>query len=451
MTAPTTLDYCDRCAQEVPVLVAGIGSLVCDDCRHCYVCSESVAGTLTLVGEQVMCDGCHNDLAACDSCSTRVLYSSDLRSTLSGVSVCESCADELYTCDECGDLGGEDDLTHTQDGSTVCDDCRYSDYHACEHCEEWIRDGDCCEDEDCQYRDSSGDYGGMVRDYGYKPEPRFHGSGRVFLGMELEVNHADYSCAEIATNELGSLGYLKEDSSLDDGFEIVTHPMTHAYAAEDFPWSMLTALRNEGARSSGAGLHVHVNRSAFDGPSHVYRWLRLVYRNEQALTALSRRGSYELNEWAAFDRYTSRAAKEHAKGSRGGKRHAAVNVTNNATFEVRLFASSLRRQSVRAALDFVDASVEYTRHLTVPVILAGGWAWAAFRTWVGEREEYAALTAEMGRRATTERETVPPRARRIGWERPNRPPVRQVPARDEYGYVDCPCQSCREATTRIEV
>jgi hypothetical protein len=210
--------------------------------------------------------------------------------------------------------------------------------------------------------------------------------------MELELNYADGQCAQIASQELGQLGYLKEDCSLADGFEIVTHPMTHEYASESFPWSMLRDLRCAGADADGAGMHVHVNRDAFDGPAHVYRWMQLIYRNADGVSGVARRRSYE---WASFSHAKRPNLKASAKGDRDGERYSAINVQNWATFEVRVFAASLDTQEVRAALDLVAASVEYTRHLTVPVILAGGWTWDAFRTWVDARPEYSALSEEM--------------------------------------------------------
>lgn len=171
----------------------------------------------------------------------------------------------------------------------------------------------------------------IINSYSYRPRPQFHGDGRVYLGMELEINtsgsfNSTSSLAYVAHNALGGLGYLKEDSSVS-GFELVTHPMTHAYAAESFPWPLLEELAEYGCRGDD-GLHVHVNRDAFDSPSHIFRWLRFIYRNRQAITLLSRRHRDDLNEWASFTNYSSELpfCKQHAKGSRDGARYSAVNV-----------------------------------------------------------------------------------------------------------------------------
>jgi hypothetical protein len=90
------------------------------------------------------------------------------------------------------------------------------------------------------------------------------------------------------------------------------------------------------------------------------------------------------------------AAKDHAKGNRYADRYAAINVTNYATFEVRVFASTLNRTELMAALDLVAASVEYTRSLSVSAIARrDGWSWSAFTAWASQRPEYAALNTEM--------------------------------------------------------
>jgi len=106
--------------------------------------------------------------------------------------------------------------------------------------------------------------------------------------------------------------------------------------------------------------------------------------------ALARR---ESRDWAPFLDDDRRAVKDYAKGHRHcGYRYRAINVTNRDTFELRIFAGSLRPVEVAAALGFAEASVEYTRRLSVPAIVrAGGWGWPAFTTWLDERPEYAPL------------------------------------------------------------
>lgn len=335
------------------------------------------------------CRRCYEYCPQCERCARRAYQ---LYNTVTGLGLCNDCIRPYtYCCNHCGLYSRREMETVGYD--RVCDSCLSDDYHGCDGCGQWVRDGydcdSCYSDDDDDERSSD-----HIHYYSYKPNPRFHGTSesKLFMGMELELNRAGYRCAEIANGHLGDLGYLKDDSSLDSGFEIVTHPMTHEYARTEFPWEMLRELRNEGARPGDAGLHVHVSRDAFSSPSHVYRWMKLIYRNEDPVCGIARRQG---STWAKFNETARKGVKEHCKGGTRGDRYSAINCQNYTTFEMRIFASSLDRQEVMAALDLVAASVEYTRNLTIPVILSGGWDWEAFKIWVSERDEYAALAAEM--------------------------------------------------------
>ncbi|MBY8863549.1 hypothetical protein K7711_44270 [Nocardia sp. CA2R105] len=236
-----------------------------------------------------------------------------------------------------------------------------------------------------------------MHDYYYKPAPRFHGRGPVFLGFELEIKTPPRvlsACVDLALDQLGGLGYLKEDSSIGCGFELVTHPMDYTYAFERFPWSLLPALAGEGAYTDRhVGLHVHVSRAGFCSPVHAYRWFKLLYRNQARATVLARR---DPSSWASFDLRARSHTADIVKGDRGFGRFQAINAEPEHTYEVRIFASSLRPQQVQAALGFVDATVEYTRTLTSgDIARRRGWEWTAFTAWLRTRPDYAPLLIEL--------------------------------------------------------
>lgn len=250
----------------------------------------------------------------------------------------------------------------------------------------------------------------LIHSYSFTPDWRMNGTDSpVFMGAELEVENergvmGTMEAAELAISCLSRdagpeyYGFLKDDGSIGDGFEIVTHPMTYRYAVEQFPWDMLSQLYRAGFRgASNCGLHIHVSRSAFDGPGHIYRWLKFIYRNPTPIQALARRGSVNYSRWDGDVRMN---AKEHAKGSTNAPRYVAVNVQNVSTLEVRMFRSSLNVQSVQAAFAFVDSSVEYTRQLTCQDIAGNnGWSWKAYFDYVQKaKDRWAALVAEVDRR-----------------------------------------------------
>lgn len=312
-------------------------------------------------------------------------------------------------CDRCHDSVPLSHTVETVRGSTICESCRGAFYSQCGGCDGWNRDGDrcgnnCCDPDSCDCDDchpdsdyTDTDLSDLVHDYYFKPQPVFHGDGPLFLGCEIEIETPhdwERECAETAVSHLGSLGYLKCDSSITCGFEIVTHPMSYDWAIANFPWQMLGRLDEYGCDTTDStGLHVHVSRAGFSSPCHIYRWMKFIYRNQPHVTKVARRSSAE---WAAFTDDGRKAVKDYAKGFRGHDRHRAINTNNYDTFELRVFASSLNPGEVKAALGFTAASVEYTRHLSFRhVAHRGGWTWPAFTTWLDGQSAYQPLRDQL--------------------------------------------------------
>ncbi|GAA0475642.1 hypothetical protein Aca07nite_84590 [Actinoplanes capillaceus] len=298
--------------------------------------------------------------------------------------------DDCLTCCGCNEPTPSDDLTTTIDSDDVCWTCLERSYWQCLGCFAWNSDNDSRCRNGCDNRSDLI----LIYDHDYKPEPEFHGKGPLHLGVELEIHtpHDTGNCAEIAMDHLGSLGYLKNDASVSDGFEIVTHPMSYTWALDNFPWDMLAKLEDAGCSTSeDTGLHVHVSRAGFDSPCHVFRWMKFIYRNRSQVIRLARRSSAH---WADFTDADRHAVKHYAKGAHG-ERYRAINTGNDDTFEIRVFASSLDMGDVQAALALAVASIEYTRQLSVPRIFTGGWQWPAFAAWVDTRIAYAPLHRQM--------------------------------------------------------
>jgi len=319
------------------------------------------------------------------------------------------CANCCIACEECGVTAtSHNSYPHYIEyrvgpGGDYCDEC----VTYCENCSEYYTGDECPDVSDHSYDDDDGSYrdgNGLINSYSYKPYPEFHGVGPAFLGAEIEISapgHGFNQAARIAADGLGSLGYLKEDSSISLGFEMVTHPMTYAYAMDNFPWPMLRELHDLGCRATEeTGIHVHVSRAGFASPCHVYRWMKFVYRNAREVQAIARRRS---RDWAPFDASTRQQQKHYAKNDRdpyGGSvycpRYSAINSQNAETFEVRVFASSLNEHEIKAALALVAATVEYTAHLSAHDILRNdGWTWSAFMQWLPNK--YAPLRSEAAR------------------------------------------------------
>jgi hypothetical protein len=196
------------------------------------------------------------------------------------------------------------------------------------------------------------------------------------------------------------LAYLKHDGSLNDGFEIVTHPMSHDFFKNEATdlWSVLENLRSKDGMKVKAwdtktcGLHIHISRTGFNGGAHMHRFLNLVYSNPDFYSTLAGRTS---DQWAKFTDIYRREYKRDADGERvwnegtgyeitemrtfkhklntdyNSDRYSAVNTNNQATLEMRIFRGSVNGDTIKAQIDLAHASVEYTRTLTVQDVREG--------------------------------------------------------------------------------
>lgn len=353
----------DRAERDVHKRCANIGW----DCTNCdnHYYSSSVAlrytthhniyygmlpanmGHYELEGD-LTCRFCFDEIneseriVFCDSCETYAYYSNSRG--WNGDVYCQPCYDEyIYYCEDCNE-----------------------NYH--------INRG-----HDCSYDDDD-DNNSPIHNYSYKPAPEFFGQGKYYLGFELEVesrNESRYDGAAIAESILGHHAYMKDDGSLNDGFEIVTHPHT-LEAYENFKWEILSALKSRGYRSwntNTCGLHVHVSRTAFDPvripntrrervlrrQAHELRFMKLIYDNQRQVERIAGRSNCH---YSSFDDKNNLVPKVK-NGYQSNGRYAAVNTENHETLEVRVFRGSLRPERVRSALEFVHAAVEYTRDLKV--------------------------------------------------------------------------------------
>ncbi|MEU4651908.1 MULTISPECIES: hypothetical protein [Nocardia] len=384
------LDPCGICRSREPDIHVDVdGGRVCQrcvlTCAQCYRCgTRSIALTDTAEAGQ-LCSICVSRLHPCASCSEATFTRLPVDT---GGFVCGICAHQLYDqCFQC-----ERYTLHSRyvvGNQRACPACAQLQ-RSCRDCGTLIagrRGCDRCADPHALWN------------YSYRPDPIFHGTGPLFLGLELEVIVPDDrfdDAIATATDALGSLGYLKRDSSIrPSGFEIVCHPMTYQYALTEFPWQLLDKLARMGCETDDSvGLHVHASRTGFTGPAHIYRWMKLVYRNQDQVSMLARR----VSRYAPFEPNTRARAKYLAKGCRnavGLPRYQAINPHPRDTLELRVFASSLETRAVQAALAFTEASIRYTADLTIPQIHAGGWNWDRFTDWLTRRLEYAPLVAEL--------------------------------------------------------
>ncbi|MBR3919830.1 MAG: amidoligase family protein [Clostridia bacterium] len=310
--------------------------------------------------------------AICNECGAE--YSREDLTEFRGELYCEECLNSLTViCQHCGDRIWRHENEGTED-FPLCDSCRENHYTYCERCGQPVhndRANYLSDDDDDPYCSSCYEMicHNAIKNYHYKPNPIFYGGGTRFFGVELEIDGAgeDTSSAEEIL-EVGNYKhdhiYCKHDGSLENGFEIVTHPMTLNYHTNSMPWEeLLETARHLGYKSHQAetcGLHIHVNRSTFassdaDQESAIARILYFVEKNWNELLIFSRRTEYQLAKWAARYGYKDNPCemKEHIKkGNRN--RYTCVNLTNESTIEFRIFRGTLKLNTIIATLQLVN-------------------------------------------------------------------------------------------------
>ena len=178
-------------------------------CTHCGAVHPRV--NLTWMGSAELCPEClQRYTVCCDCCGERIWMANDYGTHY--LHLCASCrADNYVTCENCGALIPQEDAHYNDEDEAYCDSCYERGY------------------------------GGTIHNYSYKPEPIFYGDGPLYLGVELEVDEAGKDNINAvqalqAFNQENVYGYVKSDGSLNDGFELVTHPCTLETHLQQVPW-----------------------------------------------------------------------------------------------------------------------------------------------------------------------------------------------------------------------
>ena len=310
--------------------------------------------------------------------------------------LCESCAnEETVICSHCGERIYRDDNAGDEN-TPLCQPCYDRHYTSCEHCGRIIHLDDAYyEDDDevdplCYDCHTHARRYKAIEDYYYKPEPLFRGDGSRYFGVELEIDFGgedDDRAQQILEaangNGLENL-YCKHDGSLDEGFELVSHPMTLDYHMKEMPWAKILQeairLGYTSHQTSTCGLHVHVNRSAFGDTEEkqdavIARILYFFEKNWEELLKFSRRTQYQLERWAARYGYKDQPKEllDHAKKGGHGGRYSCVNLQNADTIEFRIFRGTLKYNTLIVTLQLLDRICDVALFMSDDQIKAMSW------------------------------------------------------------------------------
>jgi hypothetical protein len=300
-----------------------------------------------------------------------------------------------FTCNHTGrTFESDESLTDIGEDRLICTSC-IDAYMRCEGCGNWTSWGS--DDDLCRrcYRYQE-ERQIAIHSWDYRPPLVFHPTVPVdpkkpmYIGMELEVSFGtdrtphwiDYLKDWIEPLNKDWKGndliYIKGDSSVRNGCEIVTHPMQPRWALRHFPFDAFDKLVTEGgARNShsSAGTHIHINKEAFT-TAHLWKFMQIHFRLPTLLRQLGGRGdvtyaSFKDRDMASQRKALLEIAKAKGKPQSVYNRYVAVNLRNEYTIELRYPAGGIKSDHIKKNIQLALALYEYSDYLTVQDIKEG--------------------------------------------------------------------------------
>jgi adenosine deaminase len=235
-----------------------------------------------------------------------------------------------------------------------------------------------------------------INESGYKPKPKFtklEKDDDLFMGFELEmesmssvVGRKSRQLLEYLKGEgVADLFYLKEDGSLDNGFELVSHPVTLNYLRKKLKMKkILTWLKqNQFKTTQDCGLHVHINSKILTNED-VIKLRAFFSLNQEYLFKFSHRADL-CNDYCQYEDYDLDMFIDLEEQE---DRYWALNLnTGQDTIEVRIFSSTLNEVRFLGYLEFVDALVRYCKKNSIQKILGynnSKESWTNFMSWLAK-------------------------------------------------------------------
>lgn len=191
----------------------------------------------------------------------------------------------------------------------------------------------------------------------------------MYLGIELEVEAGQYKAHDKPVLVMAWLEkhghsdkvYIKEDSSLSNGFEIVFHPITLQALHKLFPMKLflayLQSIKLTSHKNGTCGLHVHLSRKKLKD-SDIYKGKMFFYKCSEYLKKFSARNKFN---YCKFDE----AMPSSWNDQEFGKYSAFNSCASPSTVELRLFRGTLIYDRFLASIQFSDLFGEYIQKVSM--------------------------------------------------------------------------------------
>jgi hypothetical protein len=398
-------DFCVECgtAHRVEYLSTGshyrnrlrVTGLICNVCaaryyRKCWDCDELVfKGGMYNVGEVGAGYEIHDYNYVCQECYE------------TGWGECSRCninypTDSLvFWSSEAGAEVGTPEFVDTDlypDARLLCTICKEDSKTTCQCCGKSMFTWDIrSNNEHDQLCAACYEHSKVIHSWEWKPPPKFkiskknpkYKNDKLMYGVELEIEKSGGRTRrhQMAHTVLDFWGgdylYVKEDATINEGIEIVTHPFSwQEYRERRKKWDQLLELiktYHYGAdQFENVGIHIHMTKKAFTR-FHLYKFLTFIYSEPHRVfvEAIAQRSDHEYAMWCSSDGGDGIKANAKDKYNTSDERHSAVNLCGNNTIEVRIFASTIIPKLFHKNIEFLQSLFEFTqatkaKQITIP-------------------------------------------------------------------------------------
>ena len=202
-----------------------------------------------------------------------------------------------------------------------------------------------------------------------------------YLGIEMEFQVDKRRAGRLYVGDsMFGHALMKDDGSIRDGFELVSRPAGYTSHLARYD-SFLTDLPEYIHPHESCGMHVHISRTAFTqlGAGKLVEFMNRD-DNKDFVKLMAGRGStnYQTSD-PTFDIKTPYGVtyKDRYVG-----RYNFVNLNNNKTIELRIFATPANKEEFNIRMQFVKAMIEYCKPAIHSVSLKQQTHFESFVSWL---------------------------------------------------------------------
>lgn len=349
----------------------------CNDCTiECVDCGEIIPKDVaTKTNNGYVCEDCLENYCYCNNCEK--YYHCYDTTYIDGNIYCDNCRDDLFTvCNDCNEWVNLDDALWVEDGEYyICESC-YENYVTCDSCGDIIRYEDAYYSNDCYYCETCYDDKLPKVIYNYHSFDNYRllklpdeeESKIQTYGFELEVSgDRDYAEDFLRFFDDEEVILMNDGSIVDDGFEIITMPMSERYIYEVFMPKFSKGLKflreNDFAGHNHGGLHIHVG---YINPKTLAELASILYYGNEidknTWHRITQRSSSAMSRWSSLDNHINsyEEIKNEGYSTISNTRYTAINYDyRTSTYEFRIFNSNIREERFLKNFECVKALLDY--------------------------------------------------------------------------------------------